>query len=101
MKTSEINTRVLDRLTMNNCVPMKSKPLCALLNISDRQLQRAVYELRMMGQPICSGNDGYWLYNGIDDSLAHTIAIIESHAMKSHMVARAMKNRPIEGQQEW
>ena len=80
--------------------PVNTKTICALCNISSRDLQNAVRDLRLEGMKICSGDKGYWLWDGKDDSWSHTKAQLKSRIGKLYQLLSAMEGN-IEGQQEW
>ena len=98
MATNEIKERVLNVLTINNHVPVKTTPICAVLNIKPRQLQQAVHDLRMDGVKVCSGDQGYWIWDGQDDSWNHTKNQIKSRIKKLSKMYTAMDGTQIDGQ---
>ena len=83
---------VLARLEMNDHVPMRAKDFKKLLGIDPRDLRDIVRELRMEHVKVCSGNPGYWLWDGVDDSWERTKARIRSQAAKEHLLLIAMDN---------
>ena len=101
MARNETKERVLNVLVINNHVPVKTKPICAVLNIKPRELQRAVRDLRMDGVKVCSGDNGYWIWNGEDDTWNHTKRQIKSRIKKLSQMYTAMDNTPLEGQEQW
>ena len=100
MAKNEIKERVLAVLTINNHVPAKTTPICAVLNIKPRQLQQAVHDLRMDGVKVCSGDQGYWIWDGVDDSWNHTKNQIKSRRNKLSMLYSAMDGTPLDGQEK-
>lgn len=98
MATNDIKERVLNVLTINNHVPVKTTPICAVLNIKPRQLQQAVHDLRMDRVKVCSGDQGYWIWNGQDDSWNHTKRQIQSRIRKLSQMYHAMDGTPLDGQ---
>ena len=98
MATNDIKERVLHVLEINNHVPVKTTPICAVLNIKPRQLQQAVHDLRMDGVKVCSGDQGYWIWNGQDDSWNHTKNQIKSRIKKLSKMYHAMDGTQIDGQ---
>ena len=63
-----------------------------------RALMHAVRELRMAGYKVCSGDDGYWLWDGQDDSWRKTKAQIRSRMHSMQELYYAMEGMPIDGQ---
>lgn len=98
MARNEIKNMVLNVLTINNHVPVKTTPICAVLKIKPRQLQQAVHDLRMDGVKVCSGDQGYWIWNGQDDSWNHTKRQIQSRIRKLSKMYTAMDGTQIDGQ---
>lgn len=96
-----ISERVKGALELYNGTPIKTKPLCAYLQITPRELQIAIRDLRLQGVKVCSGNGGYWLWDGQDDSWAHTKSQIKSRAIKLNILVAAMDRTGIDGQESW
>ena len=101
MKKNEAKEMVLARLTMNDGVPMRAKRFHAILGIDARELRDVVRDLRMDGVKVCSGNAGYWLWDGHDDSWTITKARIRKQAIKEYQLLAVMDGLPIEGQETW
>ena len=98
MKKNDAKQMVLDRLTMNNSIPMRASQFETLTGIKPRELRLIVRDLRMDGVKVCSGDPGYWLWDGHDDSWSRTKARIRSQAAKEHILLMAMDNDALEGQ---
>lgn len=81
---------VLARLEMNDHVPMRAKEFKKLLGIDPRDLRDIVRELRLEHVKVCSGDPGYWLWNGVDDSWKRTKARIRSQMMNECKLLAAM-----------
>ena len=92
--------RVMDLLELYNGNPIKTKPLCAVLNITSRELQQTIHDLRMDGVKVCSGSKGYWIWNGKDDSWSHTKNQIKSRIKELSKMYTAMNGVQLDGQQE-
>ena len=101
MKRNNAKQMVLARLEMNDHMPMRAKEFKALLGIDPRELREVVRDLRMEHVKVCSGDKGYWLWNGHDDSWHRTKARIRSQAAKEHLLLMAMDNDALEGQEQW
>lgn len=98
MKKNDAKQMVLDRLTMNNSIPMRARQFEALTGIKPRELREVVRELRMEHVKVCSGDKGYWLWDGHDDSWHRTKARMRSEQKRLHEVLAAMDGQPLEGQ---
>lgn len=98
MKRNETKDRVLHVLEINNHVPVKTAPICAVLGITPRELQQAVRDLRLEHVKVCSGDGGYWLWDGKDNSWAHTKFQIRSRMKKLSELYTAM-DAVLDGQQ--
>lgn len=81
---------VLARLEMNDHTPMRAKEFKKLLGIDPRELRDVVRDLRLDGVKVCSGDKGYWLFNGNDDSWNKTKARIKSQALNELKLLAAM-----------
>lgn len=99
MKRNDTKEMVMARLTMNDGVPMLAKQFKAILGIDARELREVVRDLRMEHVKVCSGNQGYWLWDGHDDSWNRTKARIRSQAVKEYQLLSAMENEVLDGQQ--
>lgn len=60
-------------------------------------VKEAVQFLRMQGCAICSGGDGYWKWNGKDDSWEHTINRFKAQAKTLNATLNAMKSATRKG----
>lgn len=85
-------------LAVLTTTPVKVKEITALTGYRDKTVRDAVKELRLKGYKICSGTQGVWLWDGIDDSYAHTINRLTKHGWSEIRQARAMQGLPLEGQ---
>ena len=68
---------------------IKSKELCALLNMPDRQVRLLIRDLRADGVPILSSGAGYYL-PGNWDELRECLA-----SMRNRLIADALTRRDI------
>ena len=98
MKRNDAKQMVFDRLTMNNSIPMRASQFETLTGIKPRELRLIVRDLRLDGVKVCSGDKGYWLWDGHDDSWSRTKDRIRSQAAKEHILLMAMDNDALEGQ---
>lgn len=101
MKKNEKKMAVLARLTMNDGLPMTAKEVETIMGIKPRDLRDIVRDLRMAHVKVCSGDAGYWLWDGKDDSWSRTQARIKSHAKREFELLKAMSENALEGQQEF
>lgn len=92
--------KVLGVLEYANHRPMKTKTICAICNVTPRALQHAVRDLRLEHIKVCSGDDGYWIWNGEDDTWEHTLRQIKSRIKKLSDMYSAMQGTQLNGQQE-
>lgn len=99
MRKNDAKQMVLDRLTMNNSIPMRASQFETLIGIKPRELRLIVRDLRMDGVKVCSGDPGYWLWDGHDDSWHRTKARMRSEQKRLNEVLAAMDGQPLEGQQ--
>lgn len=76
----------------------KSSELQAETGMDRRTLMFAVRELRMAGYYLCSGNDGYHLWDGKDNTWAITKNKIRSQAFNMLELYSAMNGKQIDGQ---
>lgn len=81
---------VLARLEMNDHTPMLAKDFKKLLGIDPRELRDVVRALRMEHVKVCSGDQGYWLWDGVDDSWNKTKARIKSQMVNECKLLAAM-----------
>lgn len=80
--------------------PLTSKELQYLTGYSDVYLRSMIRELRIDGEKVCSGTEGFWLWNGVDDSWNHTKNQIRSRFIALQELYYAMENLPLDGQEE-
>lgn len=86
-----------------NCLtftPRRSTELQRMTGYTDIEVRDSIRNLRLNGLAVCSGNKGFWLWNGKDDSWRHTKNNIKSRAKKLIELYNAMEDRPIVGQVE-
>lgn len=72
--------------------PRKSAELQRITGYSDVEIRQLIRELRLNGHPICSGQKGFWVWNGTDDSWEHTKNNIKSRAKQLMDLYRAMES---------
>lgn len=101
MRRNDAKQMVLDRLTMNNSIPMRASQFETITGIKPRELRLIVRDLRMDGVKVCSGDPGYWLWDGKDDSWSRTKARMRSEQKRLNEVLAAMDGQPLEGQEQW
>lgn len=89
---------VLTQLKLMDSVPLTAKEIERLTGADPRQMRHIARELRMEHVKLCSGDKGYWLWNGKDDSWNRTKARIRSHAKREFELLRAMED-VLDGQQ--
>lgn len=76
-----------------NAAPAKG--IAGLLDIDERDLRSRVRELRLIGHPVVSNQDGYYLAD-LEDSedlrgLRHSIRTLKSHAKSERKIAEALE----------
>lgn len=76
----------------------KAPALQSQTGLDKKALREAVRELRLAGYKVCSGNEGYWLWDGLDDSWNHTKMQIKSRMHSMLELYNAMNNIPLDGQ---
>lgn len=79
--------------------PIKVKRIRELTGYTDIEVRQEVKRLRLAGHKICSGKQGFWLWDGKDDTYNQTIKRIMAHAYSELEIARAMQGLPLEGQE--
>ena len=89
---------VLTQLKLMDSVPITAKEIQGLLGIDPRKLRIIARELRMEHMKVCSGDNGYWLWDGKDDSWNRTKARIRSQAKREFELLKAMED-VLDGQQ--
>ncbi len=70
--------------------PITQRELAEMLGCKDSEIRGMIHNLRMSGVRVCSGYDGVWLWNGIDNSWEITKNHIRSRAMSLLSLLRAM-----------
>ena len=78
--------------------PKKSRDIQRNTGYTDTEIRACVRELRLAGVKVCSGSQGFWLWNGTDDTWLHTKNAIKSRAKQLLELYNAMENMPAEGQ---
>ena len=81
--------------------PIKSKELGAIMGTKDAETRSIIRELRLKGVPVCSGSEGFWIWNGQDQSLEHTKNTLKSRAYAIYLVWKALDSIPTEEQVKW
>lgn len=81
--------------------PIKSSELGAVMGTKDAETRQIIRELRLKGVKVCSGNDGFWIWNGKADSWKHTKNQIKSRIKALYVLWKAMDNSPAEEQERW
>lgn len=88
-------------LSVLSTTPIKSRQLGAILGTKDAETRAIIRELRLKGFQVCSGSEGFWMWNGEDDSWLHTKRAMLSRAYSIYQVWKAMENAPMEEQVRW
>ena len=80
--------------------PQSKEYLSAKLNCSEREIRKAVAELRRMGYNVCSnsGRKGYWL--GDEEDKKRTVKEYRARAYALLKTAQAIELGPDNGQME-
>ncbi len=68
------------------------------LGCTDSEIRAAVHDLRMKGVKVCSGRDGYWLWDGKDNTWDHTCRHVKSRLISLSRLYSRMTDLPPEGQ---
>lgn len=79
--------------------PIKTTEIIKATGYGRRDIMYAVRSLRMSGVQVCSGDAGYWIWDGQDDTWAATKRQIHSRLEKMATLYAAMERQPIEGQE--
>lgn len=96
-KAKERNDAVLECIQQYG--PLKTTGITMRTGYGRRDIMYAVRALRMEGYCICSGDDGYWLWDGVDATWDATKMQIKSRLIKMATLYSAMENRPLDGQE--
>ena len=88
-------------LSILSTTPIKSSELGARMGTKDAETRQIIRELRLKGVPICSGADGFWMWDGKDKSLEHTKNNLKSRAVAIYQVWKALDLIPTEEQERW
>ena len=88
-------------LSILSTKPIKSRELGARMGTKDAETRQIIRELRLKGVKVCSGADGFWIWNGHDDSWNHTKRQIYSRAKALIELLRAMNKEPNDEQLKW
>ena len=79
--------------------PRTQAELEALTGIDRRTIRLAIHDLREQGFKICSGNSGFWVWNGVDDSWTKTkMTIIRKAASTFRLINAIKSHEATEGQ---
>lgn len=95
-RQKERNDAVLECIQSEG--PVKTTVITMHTGYCRREIMHAVRALRLAGYSICSGDDGYWMWNGSDESWDATKAQIKSRLIKMATLYSAMDGQPITGQ---
>lgn len=87
-KVSDVERQLLNVLSEK---PKTAKQLCSFCDCHGSELRAAVHNLRMNGEKICSGQHGYWIWDGESDDWDHTIADIKSRINSLSELYEAMR----------
>lgn len=93
-----MNSKVMILSCLSEDTPRTQRELEALTGIDKRQVREIIGLLRDDGIKICSGNKGFWLWNGEDDSYLKTQASMRRKAISTLRRAARMGALPLEGQ---
>lgn len=98
-----VNLTNEERLAMSilSTTPIKSRQLGAIMGTKDAETRAIIRGLRLKGICICSGADGFWLWDGKDDSWVHTKRQIFSRTKALWDLWKAMENAPTDEQVRW
>lgn len=88
-------------LSILSTKPIKSRELGARMGTKDAETRQIIRELRLKGIKVCSGSDGFWIWNGKDDSWNHTKRQIYSRAKSLIELLKAMNKEPNDEQLKW
>lgn len=88
-------------LSILSNTPIKSSELGARMGTKDAETRAIIRELRLKGIKICSGADGFWIWNGRDDSWNHTKNQIKSRIKALYVLWKAMDTEPNNEQIGW
>lgn len=78
--------------------PRTQRELETMTGIDRRQVRDIIGLLRDDGIKICSGNKGFWLWNGKDDSYEKTMATMRRKSISTLRRLARMGALPLEGQ---
>ena len=73
---------------------IKSKEIERILQTSSREVRTAVQELRLEGEPICSGQEGYY-YPADEAEFRHTICQLNSRQRELRNIIMAMEYKGV------
>lgn len=91
---------VLAQLKLMDSVPITAKEIQGLLGIDPRTMRDITHQLRTECVKVCSGDKGYWLWDGEDGSLNRTIARLKSQRKRIDEAIKGLESAPLDGQQE-
>ena len=69
--------------------PIKARELAIMWDTTPRGVREIIMNLRLQGEPICSGNAGYW-YATETEQMLDTVRRIRAHALKELKVVAKM-----------
>lgn len=88
-------------LSILSKTPIKSSQLGAIMGTKDAETRAIIRELRLKGVKVCSGSEGFWIWNGVDDSWNHTKNQIKSRIKSLYVLYKAMDQEPNDEQERW
>lgn len=88
-------------LSLLSKTPIKAKELGAVMGTKEAETRAIIRELRLKGVPVCSGTEGFWIWNGRDKSLELTKANLKSRCYAIYQVWKALDSIPTEEQEMW
>lgn len=99
MKADDNKLKVYEVLVRADHRPMKSRDIAGITGLSDVKVRQAVHDLREQHfVKVCSGECGFWLWDGEDDSWEHTKAQIRSRYNALQRLYFAMEYPPDKAQ---
>ena len=101
MQSDRFNQDELLALSVLSKTPIKSKELGAFMGTKDAETRAIIRGLRLKGVKVCSGAEGFWIWDGKDDSWKHTLNQIKSRIVALYTLYRAMERSPYDEQERW
>lgn len=69
------------------------------LGCTGSEIRAAVHNLRLKGVKVCSGVDGYWLWDGKDNTWDATCKHIKHRLISLSKLYKGMTDQPLKGQE--